>query len=80
MSLYIVAPNTLNIPSPAIYILKIEVIIYNKIRVYIILNSRAEVNIISKKLTDKSNLAIKIKKNLIFQGISPGKVFFLSTY
>jgi hypothetical protein len=52
--------------SSAIYILKIEVIIYNKMHVYIILNSRAEINIISKKLVDKSNLAIKIKKNLIF--------------
>jgi hypothetical protein len=66
MSLYIVTPNTSNIPSPAIYILKIEVIIYNKIRIYIIFNSRAKVNIISKKLADKSNLAIKIKKNLVF--------------
>jgi hypothetical protein len=66
MSLYIVTSNTSNIPSPAIYILKIEVIIYNKIHIRITLNSRAEVNIISKKLADKSNLAIKIKKNLIF--------------
>jgi hypothetical protein len=66
MSLYTVTLNTSNILSLAIYILKIEVIIYNKIRIYIILNSRAKVNIISKKLVDKSNLAIKIKKNLIF--------------
>jgi hypothetical protein len=66
ISLYTITLNTSNISSLAIYILKIEVIIYNKIRVYIILNNRAKVNIISKKLVNKSNLVIKTKKNLIF--------------
>jgi hypothetical protein len=66
MSLYIITLNTLNISSLAIYILKIEVIIYNKIRVYIILNNRTKVNIISKKLVNKYNLVIKTKKNLVF--------------
>jgi len=66
MSLYTITLDTSNISSLAIYILKIEVIIYNKIRVYIILNSRAKVNIISKKLANKYNLAIKTKKNLVF--------------
>jgi hypothetical protein len=45
---------------------KIEVIIHDKIRVYIILDSRAKVNVISKKLANKYNLAIKTKKNLVF--------------
>jgi len=66
MSLYIITLDTSNISSLAIYILKIKVIIYNKIRVYITLNNRAKVNIISKKLANKYNLAIKTKKNLVF--------------
>jgi len=66
MSLYAITLDTLNISSLAIYMPKIEVIIYNKICVYIILNSRAKVNIISKKLADKYNLAIETKKNLVF--------------
>jgi hypothetical protein len=35
-------------------------------RVYIILDNKAKVNIISKKLTNKYNLVIKTKKNLVF--------------
>jgi len=66
MSLYTITPDTSNISSLAIYTPKIEVIIYNKIRIYITLNSRAKVNIISKKLANKYNLAIKTKKNLVF--------------
>ena len=66
ISLYTITLDTLNVSSLAIYILKIEVIIYNKMRVYITLNSRAKVNIISKKLANKYNLAIKTKKNLVF--------------
>jgi len=66
MSLYTIALDTSNISSLVIYIPKIEVIIYDKIRVYIILNSRAKVNVISKKLANKYNLAIKTKKNLVF--------------
>jgi len=66
MSLYTITPDTSNVSSPAIYTPKIEVIIYNKMRVYIILNSGAKVNIISKKLANKCNLAIETKKNLIF--------------
>ena len=66
MSLYIITLNTLNISSLAIYILKIEVIIYNKIYIYIILDNKAKVNIISKKLVNKYNLVIKTKKNLVF--------------
>jgi hypothetical protein len=57
-----------------------EVIIHDKMRVHTTLDSGAKVNVISKKLANKYNLAIKTKKNLVFQGISPGKVFFLSTY
>jgi len=66
MSLYTITPDTSNISSPAIYTPKIEVIIYNKIRVCVMLNSGAKVNVISKKLANKYNLAIKTKKNLIF--------------
>jgi hypothetical protein len=35
-------------------------------RVRIILDNRAKVNIISKKLANKYNLVIKTKKNLVF--------------
>ena len=66
MSLYTITLDTSNISSLAIYILKIEVIIYNKIRVYTTLDNRAKVNIISKKLANKYNLVIKTKKNLVF--------------
>ena len=66
MSLYTITLDTSNIPSLVIYILKIEVIIYNKIHVYITLDNRAKVNVISKKLANKYNLAIKTKKNLVF--------------
>ena len=66
MSLYAITPDTSNISSVAIYTPKIEVIIYNKIRIRVILNSGAEVNVISKKLANKYNLAIKTKKNLVF--------------
>jgi hypothetical protein len=66
MSLYTITLDTSNISNLAIYTLKIEVIIYNKIRIYIILDNRAKVNVISKKLINKYNLVIKTKKNLIF--------------
>ena len=66
MSLYTIAPDTSNISSLAIYTPKMEVIIYNKIRIRVILNSGAKVNIISKKLANKYNLVIKTKKNLVF--------------
>jgi hypothetical protein len=66
MSLYIIVPNTSNVSSLAIYTPKIEVIIYDKIRVYITLDNRAKVNVISKKLVNKCNLVIKTKKNLVF--------------
>jgi hypothetical protein len=66
MSLYTITLDTLNISSLVIYILKIEVIIHNKIRVYIILDNGAKVNVISKKLANKYNLVIKTKKNLVF--------------
>ena len=66
MSLYAITPDTSNISSLAIYTLKIEVIIHNKIRVRATLDNRAKVNVISKKLANKYNLAIKTKKNLVF--------------
>jgi hypothetical protein len=66
MSLYTITLDTSNISSLVIYTLKIEVIIYDKIRVYITLDNRAKVNVISKKLTNKYNLVIKTKKNLVF--------------
>jgi len=66
MSLYTIALDTSNISSLVIYTPKIEVIIYDKIRVYIILDNRAKVNMMSKKLANKCNLAIKTKKNLVF--------------
>ena len=66
MSLYTITLNTSNISSLAIYTPKIEVIIHNKIRVYMTLDNGAKVNIISKKLANKYNLVIKIKKNLVF--------------
>jgi len=77
MSLHAVAPDTSNVPSPAMHTPKMEVIIHDKMRVRATLDSGAEVNVMSKKLADKCNLAIETKKNLVFQGISPGKVFFL---
>jgi hypothetical protein len=66
MSLYTITLDTLNIPSLAIYTLKIKVIIHDKMRVYTILDNRAKVNVISKKLANKYNLVIKTKKNLVF--------------
>jgi hypothetical protein len=66
MSLYAITPDTSNVPSPAIYTLKIKVIIYNKIRIRATLDNGAKVNVMSKKLVDKYNLAIKTKKNLVF--------------
>jgi hypothetical protein len=66
MSLYTIAPDTSNISSLAIYTPKIEVIIHDKIRVYTTLDNRAKVNVMSKKLANKCNLAIKTKKNLVF--------------
>jgi len=66
MSLYTITLDTSNISSLAIYTLKIEVIIYNKIRVRATLDNGAKVNVISKKLANKYNLAIKTKKNLVF--------------
>jgi hypothetical protein len=66
MSLYIIAPDTSNVSSLAIYTPKIEVIIHNKIRVRITLDSGAKVNVMSKKLANKYNLAIETKKNLVF--------------
>jgi len=66
MSLYTITLDTSNISSLAIYTPKIEVIIHDKIRVRIILDSGAKVNVMSKKLANKCNLAIKTKKNLVF--------------
>jgi hypothetical protein len=66
MSLYAITLDTSNIPSSVIYILKIEVIIHDKMRIRIILDNRAKVNVISKKLANKYNLAIETKKNLVF--------------
>jgi hypothetical protein len=78
MSLHAIAPDTSNVSSLAMHTPKMEVIIHDKMRVHATLDSGAEVNVMSKKLADKYNLAIETKKNLVFQGISPGKVFFLS--
>ena len=66
MSLYAITLDTSNISNLAIYTPKIEVIIHNKIRVYTTLDNKAKVNVISKKLANKYNLAIKTKKNLVF--------------
>jgi Aspartyl protease len=77
MSLQAVAPDTSNVPSTAMHTPKMEVIIHEKMRVRSTLDSGAEVNVMSKKLADRCNLAIETKKNLVFQGISPGRVFFL---
>ena len=66
MSLYTITLDTSNISSLVIYIPKIEVIIYDKMRVRVTLDNGAKVNVMSKKLANKYNLVIKTKKNLVF--------------
>ncbi len=77
MSIQNIAPDTSNVPSLAMHTPKVEVSINSKASARATLDSGAEVNVMSKKLADRAELAIETKKNLVFQGISPGKVFFL---
>ena len=66
MSVSTIDPRARNIESIGIYIPKLEIIINNAIYIQGILNIKAEVNVISRKLIDQVMLAIKTRGNLYY--------------
>jgi hypothetical protein len=77
MSIQDVAPEVSNVPSMAMYTPKMEVVLNGKTYAQATLDTGAEVNVMSKQLANRAKLPIETKKNLVFQGISPGKVSFV---